>query len=68
MRRREHRIHADQHLPGGDRLALLHQDLFHDPLLGGLHDLEVARRHELAVGHGDDVQAAECSPEQDTAH
>ena len=62
----QHRVHAHQHLALAHRLALLHQDLLDDALLGGLHDLEIARRHELAVGDGDDVELAERGPQDHT--
>ena len=60
----ERRVHADQHLARLHRLALMHQDLLDDPLLGRLHDLQIARRHQLAVGHGDDVEPPEHEPQQ----
>lgn len=60
----DHRVHAHEHLGFGDPLAFAHQDLAHDPLLGALHDLEVARGHELSLGHRHDVKATECGPEQ----
>src|SRR5258706_1389642 len=59
----QHRVHAHQHLALAHCLALPHQDLLDDALLGRLHDLEVARGHELALGHRDDVEATEARPQ-----
>src|SRR5258706_3017005 len=58
-----HRVHAPQPLALAHCLALPHQDLLDDALLGGLHDLEVARGHEVALGHRDDVEATEAGPQ-----
>ena len=35
------------------------------PGIGGLHDLQIALRHELALRHGDDVQAPERGPDRE---
>src|SRR4029079_10130508 len=64
----QRRIHPTEHLPSGDLLALFHEDLLHDPLLDRLHDLQVARRHELAVGDCDDIQATAGGPQHDRGH
>jgi hypothetical protein len=55
-------VHPHQHLAGAHGVALLHQDFLDDARFGGLDDLHVTLRHQLAFGDGDDVEAADDRP------
>ena len=65
---RQGRIHAHQHLPGAHHFALAHQDFLDHAGLGGLHDLEIRGRYQLAIGHRDDIEPAQEAPCQDQGH
>jgi hypothetical protein len=64
----ERGVHAHQDLPLLHALAFAHQDFLHHALLRRLHDLQVARRHQLALGDGDDVEPGELPPITDNSH
>ena len=45
--------------------ALAHENFLHDAGVCRLDDLQVALRNQLAFGHGDDVQPADQSPDDE---
>jgi hypothetical protein len=61
-------VHANQNLPLLHSLALAHQNLPDDAVLGCLKNLQVTRRNELAFSHRNDVELPEVSPRSDRCY
>jgi hypothetical protein len=51
-----------ERLPFAHELALAHEDVLDHALFRRLHDLQVPGRHELAFGHGHDVEPGQRRP------
>ena len=52
------RVHAHQHLAGGNGVAIPDENFAHHAALGGLDDLGVGGGHQPAFGDGHDVELA----------
>ncbi len=56
-------VHAHQYLAGFHLLAFPDQDILDDAGIRRLDDLEIALRHQLALGYRDDVELAQHCPD-----